>query len=190
MLFTTILRVVFAQIIGSLWLNDVLKNTRSEFVAKFGTEIVHNDPAHIEFFMHNKIIYYILFFYFFLILIGALYHSILNSSGWKATIGKRIMNMQIVKSDGKQLSFLRALSHYFLSLLPMIFLLHLMFFQLSHKTTFFESVIATNSNVFFGILFVVWTQISFFTKQKTTAYDLICMTVFVEGKSEKKFPWK
>jgi uncharacterized RDD family membrane protein YckC len=38
-----------------------------------------------------------------------LYWPVLESSGWRATVGKRIMGLQVTDAEGGQLSFLRAL---------------------------------------------------------------------------------
>ena len=38
-------------------------------------------------------------------------------------------------------------------------------------------------------MFILWVQIHFFTKRKTTAYDLICDTILVKGRTSARLPW-
>ncbi|MEH6940291.1 RDD family protein [Bacillus sp. JJ722] len=42
-------------------------------------------------------------------LIGMLYYTILQSSKWQATIGKKLLGMKVVTLEGERISFIRAL---------------------------------------------------------------------------------
>ncbi len=183
------IRVVTAQALGILFVNQELQRFLLEFKDKFGTDFVKNNPDHIDFVLHHRFFLVALIFYTAVIFIGALYHALLNSSSWQATIGKRVASIAIEKENGSRISFGLALSHYFLSVLPFLFIMYLISYQVSHDITFFQAVTASTFNVFFGILFLLWTQIHSFTKRKTTAYDLICKTVLVNKKTTAKFPW-
>ena len=190
---TLFLRVFCAQAIGMLYINGVLQNFLTEFRDHFGTDFVKNNPDHIDFTMHHPAFIKILIFYAFVIFIGAIYHAFFNSSSWMGTIGKRIMKITVTKSEEEgsyeRISFLRGLSHYFLSVLPFVFILYLVSFQMSRNLTFFQAVTASQMNLFLGFLFVIWVQIHLFTKRKTTAYDLICKTVLIQNRTAAKFPW-
>ena len=176
-----LLRVAFMQTLGTLWLNSEILKFIQEFNEKFGTESIKNTPEHID---------YGLLFYAIVILFGALYHALLNSSAWQATIGKRLMKIIIVKEpDESRISFQRAMAHYFLSVLPFAFIFYLMGYQIQHNLNFIQTITASELNVFFGIMFVLWLQIHIFTKKKITAYDMICSTVFLYGRTACKFPW-
>ena len=183
------IRVLTAQILGMLFINRELQNFLLEFKDKFGTEFVKNNPDHIDFVLHHRVFFIALIFYTAVIFIGALYHALLNSSAWQGTIGKRVASIAIQKEDGSRISFGLALAHYFLSVLPFLFIMYLIAYQVSHEVTFFQAVTASAANVFFGVLFLLWTQIHTFTKRKTTAYDLICKTILVNKKTSTKFPW-
>ncbi len=183
------LRVLVMQFLGMIWLNQAIVNFMQEFQNHFGTDTIKNTPEHINFIISNKIFYYALAFYAIVILVGAFYHAYLNSSSWRATLGKRLMKIMIVKEDESPISLNRGLAHYFLSVLPFAFILYLVSYQLKTGLTFFETVTASGTNLFLGIMFVAWIQVHLFTKKKTTAYDLICDTVLVNGKTGAKFPW-
>jgi uncharacterized RDD family membrane protein YckC len=123
------------------------------------------------------------------LIVGALYYAILNSSAWQSTIGNRVMKIIMVKEGGEKITFGLALWHYVLSILPFVFIVYLISFQQANQLTFFQAVTASYFNIMFGVLFVVWVQIQTITKKKTTAYDMICQTLLVKGKTAAKFPW-
>jgi uncharacterized RDD family membrane protein YckC len=183
------LRVFVMQILGAVWLNSAIINFMDEFREYFGTETIKNTPEHIDFILNNRIFFYALLFYSIVILVGAFYHAFLNSSAWKGTIGKRLMKITIVENEDKKISFTKGLAHYFLSVLPFAYILYLISYQVRYNQTFFQTVMASEVNVFFGISFLIWLQIHMFTKRKTTAYDLICKTVLVNQRTAAKWPW-
>ena len=184
------LRMIAMQIMATLWLNNAILEFMAEFNQRFGTETVKNTPEHINFVIHHRVFVYGIIFYTIVILIGAIYHALLNSSEWKGTLGKRIMKIIMVKEDESQISFKTGLAHYFLSVLPFAFVIYLVSYQVRHEVNFFKALTASEGNVFFGIIFVIWVQAHLFTKKRTTAYDLICKTVFINGRTASKFPWK
>jgi len=183
------LRVLVMQTLGSLWFNAAIINFMAEFNEHFGTETIKNTREHIDFIIHNRIFFYSLLFYAIVIFVGALYHSYLNSSVWRGTIGKRVMKIIMEKEDGEKISFSTGLWHYFLSILPFAFIIYLVSYQVRNKLSFFQAVTSSEFNVFLGIAFLMWTQIHLFTKRKTTAYDLICKTIFINGRTAAKWPW-
>ncbi len=183
------LRIVFTQIVGLLFINSMLQKFLLEFRDHFGTEFIKNNPEHISFVVHHRIFIIMLLFYSAVIFVGALYHALLNCSSWRATIGKRLMKITIEKENGDPMSFNLGLMHYFLSVLPFIYIFYIISFQLGNNLTFFQAVTFSTTNVFFGLIFVLWGQIQSFTKRKTTAYDLICKTVIINKKTTAKFPW-
>lgn len=183
------LRIFVMQLLGSLWLNHAIMEFMAEFSEKFGTETFKNNPEHIDFIVHNRIFFYILLSYFIVIMVGALYHAYLNSSAWQGTIGKRLTKIIIVNGVENKITFKRALLHYFLSVLPFAYILYLATFQISNNLSFYQAVTASELNIFFGVVFIFWVQIHLFTKNKTTAYDMICNTTFLNGKTTAKWPW-
>ena len=100
------------------------------------------------------------------------------------------MKIIMVKDDESAISFKTGLAHYFLSVLPFAFVIYLVSYQVRHEVNFFKALTASEGNVFFGIIFVIWVQAHLFTKKRTTAYDLICKTVFINGRTSSTFPWK
>ncbi len=185
-----ILRCIVLEILGRIWVDKIIIKFMADFKTEFGTEEVSNTPAHVNFILHHQFFYTMLELYFIIIMVGALYHSILNASKWQATIGKKLMKIVIVdNSDYGEVSFLKALAHYFLSVLPMVYVLYLIGFQAAHKLTFYQTIIATKYNVFFGIIFTAWLQAHLFTKKRSTAYDMILNTSVINGVTRFRFPF-
>ncbi len=183
------LRVFVAQILGVLFFNRIIQNFLLDFQQHFGTEFIKGNAEHMSYIFHHSAFYYILLLYFIIILVGAIYHSYLNSSAWQGTVGKRLLNIVMVNEEGKRIRFSTAMSHYFLSILPFIYVIYIALFQAANQISFFDAITANNNNILFGMVFIVWVQMQAFTKRKTTAYDLICKTSFIEGKTSAKYPW-
>ncbi len=186
-----ILRILTMQSLALVWINKSLANFAADFSNHFGTEAIKNTPEHINFIIHHRMFYYAIIFYSIVIFVGALYHAYLNSSLWQATIGKRLMKIIIIKEDNhSRIGLGRGLAHYFLSVLPFVYITYLLFYQVRNNLDFFHALTATEANVFFGVVFAFWAQIHIFTKKKTTAYDLICNTTLIEEKTSAKLPWR
>lgn len=183
------LRIIVMEVLGNLWLNSQILKFAQEFREKFGTETPKNTPEHIDYIIHSHFFIYTVIFYAIVIFVGAIYHAYLNSSAWHGTLGKRWMRITIVKKDDASIGFGLGLAHYFLSVLPFAFVLYLLSFQLRHEMSFFQAVTASEANVFLGILFLIWVQIHLFTKNKNTAYDMICQTSLINAKTTAKWPW-
>lgn len=183
------LRIIVIQTLGKIWMEPQLVKFFKEFSDTFGTETVKDTPEHINFIINHSIFIHALVFYFIVLMVGAIYHAYLNSSMWQGTVGKRLTKIIMTKENGEKISFKRGLLHYFLSLLPFVFLIYLMNFQIRNEFTFYQALTASDLNIFLGLIFVLWVQIHLFTKKRTTAYDMICNTIVVNGKTSAKWPW-
>jgi uncharacterized RDD family membrane protein YckC len=184
-----ILRIFTAQILGMLWVNNALEKLVKDFNEHFGTEIIKNNPEHLEFIVNHPSFVQILILYFIILMVGLLYHSLLNASAWQATIGKRLMNARIVQDDYKKISGLTAVSHYILSVLPILYMIYIFGLMINNHLTLFHAITYSEINIFLGFLAILWIQIHSFTKRKTTVYDLVCKVVYIEGRTSAKYPW-
>lgn len=185
---TTFLRIVVAEIIGRLWFNNQILTFLREFKEKFGTETVGRDEVQIAFFISHPVFKSALLFYLIILLVGAFYHCLLNSSSWMATVGKRLMRIALVKETGRKITFLEAGAHYFLSLIPWIFIVYLASYQAYNNLTIYQAVANNGFNLLLGILVLLWVEIQLITKKKTTAQDMFCNMVMVNGVFGGKFP--
>lgn len=86
-----------------------------------------------------------LWFFGGLLLASWLYHAILESSKWKATIGKRFFGLQVVGLEGNQISFLRASLRHFSKALSrfIVFVGFLMIFFTKKKQALHDKIAST-----------------------------------------------
>jgi len=182
------LRILFMQIVGSLWVNGQLIKFYEDFNNKFGVPFSAINEEHVLFLSNHAIVKVMLLFLFLIILVGAIYHAYLNSSSWSATIGKRICGLLLVKNEGKALSFWQAFWHYTLSLVPWIFMIYILLYQAKEQTTLYNALTGNLFNLTLGLATVVWIQIHIITKKKNTIHDLIVGCTMVKGKIGQGFP--
>ncbi|GDX35776.1 hypothetical protein LBMAG18_02870 [Alphaproteobacteria bacterium] len=182
-------RIFFAETFGKNYLEPSILSFKNEFKEKFGTDTPKNTPEHLEFLYQHEVFSKTMILMFMILMIGAIYHAYLNSSSWQGTIGKRTMGFTIIKQNNLPLSFFRALLHYFLSILPFIYIFYLFSYQLKYNIDLYQAITANEINILFGIIFTLWVQIHAFTKNKTTAYDLICNTICIYNITNAKMPW-
>jgi uncharacterized RDD family membrane protein YckC len=184
-----IIRIFFVETLGRMWIEPILLKFNNDFKEKFGTETPKRTPEHIEFMYQSDLFSHLLMLFFCVLMIGTIYHSYLNSSAWRGTIGKRLMKIAIVKNNLMALSFKRALLHYFLSIIPFFYIFYIFSYQMKYNIELYQAITASFENILCGIIFMLWVQIHLFTKNKTTAYDLICNTVFINKVFDAKKPW-
>lgn len=184
----SVIRIIFINIIGLFWLNNVIENFVLDFKNTFHTDAFDNSFLQREFIFHHPIFKIILLFYFFIFLVGAFYHSYLNSSEWKATIGKRIMGVMMVNRSYNKISFKQAFSHYILSVLPIFFLIYLVAVSVSLNISFDQAISYNYFNLLLTLFGFIWYNMQIFTKKKVTAYDLLCKNYLIIGRSKNKFP--
>ncbi len=173
------IRMVVVTIIGNFWFNPQLVKFWADFKAKFDSEIIGKDPEKIHFLMQHQIFKSSLLFFLAVFISGALYYILLNQSKWRATIGKKLMKITIIKNNGDKLTFLESASHYFLSIVPWFFVFYIFTYQMMHGVNIYNAVADNTFNMFFGLITLAWLQVHMVTKKKTTAPDLICKTVVV-----------
>ncbi len=183
------LRVIAAQFLGMIWLQGVLINLASDYSLYFGTDVIRTDENLLYIVNHDGFKDIIAFFVI-IFLIGAFYHAYLNSSSWKATIGKRLFGIIILNRKYDKIGILRGFCHYFLSLLPVVIILYLVGYQVANGINIVQAVSSNIFNIFLAFCAVMWVNIHVFSNKKTTAYDLICRTLLLEGKSIAKTPWQ
>jgi uncharacterized RDD family membrane protein YckC len=183
------IRIFFVETLGRMWIEPILLKFNNDFKEKFGTQTPKRTPEHIEFMYQSDLFSHLLMLFFCVLMIGTIYHSYLNSSAWRATIGKRLMKIAIVKNNLMALSFKRALLHYFLSIIPFFYIFYIFSYQMKYNIELYQAITASFENILCGIVFMLWIQIHLFTKNKTTAYDLICNTVFINKVFDAKKPW-
>lgn len=183
-------RGLVLQIYGKIYFIAELIKFGEDFQREFGTETPKLVPSHTQFIIHHPISIAVLVAIIAVILIGAIYHGWFCASNWRATIGKRIFEIEASTKDGKKLSFIRGASHYLLSVVPLAYVIHIALQSIINSSSIYHTISNSGLNLAIGILFVIWVQFSFLTKSKATISDLICKITITEGRTNSKFPWK
>lgn len=108
-----------------------------------------------------------------------LYYSLLESSAWQATYGMRLFGLQVTDTDGRRISFGRALLRTVIKLLP---------FELNHLVLFLPTPIWRDPHPGFRVGFVVVNALMilyfatmFLTRRRQSVHDLIARTVVVDA---------
>ena len=183
----TIIRVIFVQIIGVIFINEKIIKFQEEFAAEFQEPFSNANIDHITFLSNHDIVGVMGIFLIATILIGSAYHILLNCSKWSATVGKRVCNIVMVANDGKRLSFWQSFSHYFLSLVPWLFVIYIMIFASQNKLSIYDAVTKDLTNILFGILVAVWINSNSLLKKRSMIQDIIAGCSLVQGKIGKIF---
>lgn len=188
MFIVAFLRIIFAQIVGIIWVNRKIIEFHHQFNEKFGVPFSNMNQDHVMFLVGHEVVKVIIIFFLLIVLVGALYYAFLNSSSWSATIGKRLFNIVLVKDEGKALSFFQAFWHYFLSLIPWIFVFYILIYQAREGVTIYQAFSGNIFNFIIGVLALAWFQISVFMKRKNTIQDIIMGCCMVRGRVGGKIP--
>ncbi len=185
-----IIRFFFTALIGELWIKSLIVKFEQDFTQKFGTPFMQSELSHIQFFRDHELFFALIIFYITVVLVGAIYYAYLHSSSWQATIGKRVVGIIAIKSNGLAMSFKRAMLYYFLSILPFIYAAYIFAYMASFDVSLIGALTGSITNIILTILFVAWVQSQYFNQRKSTIYDLICHIDVKEGKINKKYPWE
>ena len=108
-----------------------------------------------------------------------LYYSLLESSARQATFGMRLLGLQVTDTDGKRISFGRALVRTIIKLLP---------FELNHLVMFLPTPIWSDPNPGFragfvavNALIILYFVTIFLTRRRQSVHDLVAGTVIVNA---------
>ena len=175
-----LLRIIILQPIWQFIIMKMLSQAINEFKEKFGAEAIRTND-HFLFFLNHQFFTAIIIFMMIFILIGACYHAISNSSRWQATIGKKICKVIVCDINRQRISIYKAFGHYFLSLLPWLFPIYILFYQaIHHLPNIQETITSSLFNIIYGLLMLIWLQMQIFTRKKTSLNDMICKIIFIK----------
>jgi uncharacterized RDD family membrane protein YckC len=180
MLIANTLRMIMFTLLGKLFVEKQLINFKADFQTRFDSTVIGRDPDKIRFLMDHQLFQTALLSILAVFLVGAIYYILLNCSKYRATIGKKLMGLVIVQNNNTRLTFFESLSHYFLSIVPWIFVSYITVYQAIHQINIYKAISENAFNLIFGLITVFWLQIQIFTKKKVTVPDLICQTMVIK----------
>ncbi|MFT6332386.1 MAG: putative RDD family membrane protein YckC [Lentimonas sp.] len=178
------IRMFAFGLLFNLWLKNGLEKFHIDFKEKFQVEEVYfgSDLERLNFLTSHLFFKETLLLIFIIFTSGALYHILLNSSKWRATLGKKLMKIIIVNKNGQKLDFWESSFHYLLSLVPWLFVIYIFAFMALQKANIYDAIVGNTFNLVFGLITLAWLQTHLITKNKSTAYDLICKIKVVKNR--------
>ena len=183
------LRAFFLQVLYNIFFQELIYKFLNDFEANFGTREPKGTPEHVQFSMHHSIFIYAIILIFLTILIGAIYHAYFNSSSWQATIGKRIAKVITTDNNSEKVSFINGIYHYFLTLIPIIFIIIAFIYSQKNGLTIFEAFAKNHTLTILGLLVLIATHAGTFNKKKINFFDYLMKFEFHCGRTEQKMPW-
>ena len=184
-----VLRACFLNFLNNKYFLKLINNFINDFEKTFGTRTPKGTAEHIEFIMSHSIFIYALIIIFMTISIGAIYHAYFNSSNWLASIGKRIVGIQVVNNNHEKISFNTGIFHYFLTIIPILFFMYV--FVYSHKNNYelFETFSKNKILMILGLLLLISSHGNAFSKKKINLFDYLAKIEFHIGRTKNKMPW-
>jgi uncharacterized RDD family membrane protein YckC len=186
---TIILMAIYLEISFRNYYFQKYNNFFEDFYQKFGTKTPKNTPEHLDFIFNHDIFFWTIFIIITTILIGAFYHAYLNSSSWQATIGKRIMKIIITDNKQNKISLIAGLWHYFLTLIPYLFIAFVIFFSKKNNLQIYDLLTSNKKILLIGILIILANQMNIFNKKKINLFDYIANVEFYKHKTPYILPW-
>lgn len=183
------LRAFFLQVLNNIFFQDLIYKFLNDFEANFGTREPKGTHEHVQFVMNHSIFIYTIIIIFLTILIGAIYHAYFNSSSWQATIGKRIAKVITTNNNSEKISFMNGIYHYFLTLIPIIFIIIAFIYSQKNGLTIFEAFAKNHTLTFMGFLLLIASHSGAFNKKKINFFDYLMKFEFHCGRTENKMPW-
>lgn len=173
-----LIRALLISLLFQLWIKEKLIDFIEEFKVTFQTDVVFfgSDPEKIRFLAHHSIFVNVLLSLIIIFIAGALYYILMNCSKWKATVGKKLMKLEIVKQNGNRLTFFESFSHYSLSMFPWLFVIYIFSYAMIKEINIYNAIMGNIFNLIFGLITVFWFEFHLITKRKITIPDLICKT--------------
>lgn len=185
-----LIRVFFAQVLMVFYLAEKMKVLAADYTSFFNTKTI-DSPENLQFILNHAVFSDMILFVLALLVIGSLYYAFFNSSRFHATIGKRILSVEMLNSDYSKLSFLKALLIYFLSLAPVIFMLYIFSFSAQSGVTILQSMFSNIYHIILTVLIILLSGTYSMGFRRQPGFDIVFKVVLLNNKSNKaKLPWE
>ncbi len=151
----------------------------SDATAKFGPDIELSlyDKEQLRFFLSSDFFIAVLWVSFAMVVVGVIYHYIMLSSSWQATVGQRLARIYVTnnyRAPLKQIEICaRVLLSYAQWLMPALIL------SMWNSHTIIALILL--------LVLCFWSDTFLFTGQKLSIHDLLTGTVVTTGKLNAKF---
>ena len=183
-----LIRAVSAQVLFSLWIGKRLEVLSKDYVDFFNSDIIKNDE-NLNFIISHEVFSDFIIFLSLILLIGSLYYAFFHSSKYHATLGKRIMSIEILNQDYSKVSFIKALLVYYVSLTPFFYAAYLFSYVYQNKVGMITAMFSSY-NTIFTICIILLSATYSFGFRRQIGLDIFAKVVLLNNKSDAKFPWE
>ena len=183
-----IIRAFLIQIISFFWLSKRMLQLASDFKNYFNSEVIDSQEK-LQFIQNHPVFGDIIITLICVLVIGSLYHAYLNSSSYHATIGKRLMKVEILNLNYSKLSFFKAFVIYYFSLLPVIFAAYMMMYTAQMEIKLIQALFANTYNTIFTLSVLALSASFSSGLRKQMGFDIVSKIVYLNNKTDKKYPW-
>ncbi len=182
-------RMFFAQILASFWLSDRLALLAQDYKNFFDTEVI-DSPDKVAFIQSHPVFDDILIFIAILTVIGSIYYAYLHSSNYHATIGKRLMKVEVLNLDYSKISFFKAFLIYYFSLVPIIYATYILSYTYSAKVSLMAGMFHNIYNIIFTLIIIALSATFSSGLRRHMGFDIVLKIVYLNNKTDSKYPWK
>lgn len=184
-----LLRVVTAQILMASYLSARLQSLSQDYINFYGSEII-DSPEKAQFIITHAVFSDIIIFVIILLLVGSLYYALLNSSKFHATIGKRLMRVEVLNSDYSKISFFKAFALYFLVLSPVLFMTYIFYYTVENQIGLIHAMFDNIFNILITVIIVLLSGTYSAGFRKQPGFDIVAKVVLLNNRSADKLPWE
>ena len=183
------IRVFFAQILAIFWISERLVLLSEDFKNFFGTEVI-DSPDKVAFIQSHPVFSDFMIFIAIVTIIGSVYYAYMHSSSYHATIGKRLMKVEVLNMNYTKLSFHKSILIYCFSLIPIIYGAYIMVYTYSAKISLITSMFHNIYNIIFTLIIIALSTSFSSGLRKLMGFDIVLKIVYLRNKTNAKYPWK
>lgn len=183
-----IIRAFLIQIISFFWLAKKMTQLAQDFKIYFDSEVIDSQEK-LQFIQSHPVFADIIITLISVLVIGSLYHAYLNSSSYHATLGKRLMKVEILNYDYRKISFSKAFLVYYFSLLPIIFATYMMMYTTQMEIKLVQALFANVYNTIFTLSILALSASFSSGLRKQMGFDIVSKIVYLNNRTNVKYPW-
>ncbi len=183
-----IIRAIAIQTASIIWFSDKIITLSKDFTAFFGTDVIDSSEK-IVFIQSHPVFTDFIYLILAILFIGSLYYAYLHSSSYHATIGKRLMKVEIINSDYSKLSFFKSFIIYYTSLLPIFYITYIVMYSYSVKISLIYAMFANIYHIICTLLMVGLSAFFSAGFRRQMGFDILFKTVYLNNATRSKYPW-
>lgn len=167
-------RILYIQLSFLLYFQNDLNLFLIEYEKLYG-KISSISDIELQFFLNSNLFGEILFFVSSLFFVGTVYNIIFLLTKWSSTIGQKLLGIHITSSNGNKLNLLQIISRSILIVMP-YYIFFILFLLYTLNTLTNNNTVMQDLLLIYGVAYICWYDMIFFTKDKILFHDLLTKT--------------